>query len=91
MVHRMAFSEQFFEVTAQLLPVLLIAMAVEEGLRSDEETVWERVGRSWLVALFVLGELLSLAVVAGGLRPSRSVGTIVVCGLFDLARDRAVT
>ena len=74
----MSFSESFFEVAAQLIPVLFLALVVEEQLQPDtEETPGDRVTRSWLLALLVIGELISLSVVAGGLQPSTGAGSIV--------------
>jgi hypothetical protein len=74
----MSFSESFFEVAAQLIPVLFLAMVVEERFQPDaEETPGDRVIRSWLLALLVLGEVISLSVVAGGLNPSKGTGSIV--------------
>jgi heme A synthase len=77
-VASMGFSESFFEVAAQLIPVLFLALVVEEKLQPDtEETAGDRVTRSWLLVLLVVGELISLSVVAGGLRPSKGVGAMV--------------
>jgi len=79
----MAFSTSFFEVAAQLIPVLFLAVVVEERLQpAAEESPIERVARSWLLVLFVIGEMLALAVVAGGLAPSKGVGSIVVSTLL---------
>lgn len=79
----MAFSESFFEVAAQLMPVLFLAMVVEERLQPDsEESPSDRIMRSWLIALLVIGEVLALAVVAGGLAPSRGAGSIVASTLM---------
>ena len=74
----MPFSQSFFEVAAQLIPVLFLAMVVEERFQPDtEETPGERVTRSWLLAFLVIGELIALAVVAGGLAPSKGAGSLV--------------
>lgn len=79
----MAFSQSFFEVAAQLIPVLFLAMVVEERLQPDAEETWvDRAMRSWLLALLVIGEMITLAVVAGALMPSRGVGSIVSCVLL---------
>lgn len=44
----MAFSESFFEVSAQLIPVLFLALVLEEWLRPGaRETPGDRVARSW--------------------------------------------
>jgi len=62
----MNFSEPFFEVAAQLIPVLFLAMVVEEQLQPDsDEAPSDRVIRSWLLALLVIGELIALSVVGG--------------------------
>ncbi len=74
----MKFSEAFFEVAAQVIPVLFLALVVEERFQpDDEETPRERVARSWLLALLVVGEVLALSVVAGALTPSKAVGSMV--------------
>src|SRR5665647_1411105 len=66
------YSGSFFEVSAQLIPVLFLVTVVEEKLQPDsEETPSERVGRSWLFVSLVIGELLALSVIAGGLSPSK--------------------
>jgi hypothetical protein len=79
----MTFSESFFEVTAQLIPVLFLAVIVEERLQpASDESAMDRVARSWLLVLLVIGEMLALAVVAGGLSPSRGTGSIVVSTLL---------
>lgn len=76
----------FFEVSAQLIPVLFLAMVVEERLQPDnEETVADRVARSWLLALLLVGEMVALAVVAGGIRPSNSAGSVVASALLFAA------
>jgi hypothetical protein len=68
----MVYSGSFFGVSAQLIPVLFLAMVVEEKLQPDSEgTPSERVGRSWLFVSLVIGELVALSVIAGGLSPSR--------------------
>lgn len=74
----MSFSESFFEVAAQLIPVLFLAMVVEGRFQQEaDETPGDRVVRSWLLALLVLGEVIALSVVAGRLNPSRGTGSIV--------------
>lgn len=74
----MSFSPTFFEVAAQLIPVLFLALVVEEQLQPDtEEAPGDRVTRSWLLTLLVIGELISLSVVAGGLQASKGAGSIV--------------
>lgn len=82
----MVYSDSFFEVSAQLIPVLFLAMVVEEKLQPDsEETPSERVTRSWLFVLLVIGELLALSVIAGGLAPSRGVGGLVALSMLFAA------
>lgn len=86
----MVYSGSFFEVSAQLIPVLFLAMVVEERLQPDsQETPSERVTRSWLFVSLVIGELLALSVVAGGLTPSKGVGSLValsmLCATFLIA------
>ncbi|MBC9822834.1 hypothetical protein [Terrabacter sp. MAHUQ-38] len=82
----MMFSDSFFEVAAQLIPVLFLAMVVEERFQPDaEETARDRVTRSWLLALLVVGEVLALSVVAGGLAPSKGVGSIVASAMLFAA------
>lgn len=86
MLSAMSFSEPFFEVAAQLIPVLFLAMVVEERFQPDtEETAGDRVARSWLLALLVIGEVIALSVVAGGLRPSKGAGSIVACAMLFAA------
>jgi hypothetical protein len=78
-----SFSRSFFEVSAQLIPVLFLAMVVEERLQPDaEEKAIERVMRSWLLTLLVVGEMIALAVVAGGVNPSKASGSVVACTLL---------
>jgi hypothetical protein len=82
----MVYSGSFFEVSAQLIPVLFLAMVVEEKLQPDsEETPSERVGRSWLFVSLVIGELLALSVIAGGLSPSKGVGGLVALSMLFAA------
>ena len=82
----MVYSGSFFEVSAQLIPVLFLAMVVEETLQPDsEETPSERVGRSWLFVSLVIGELLALSVIAGGLSPSKGVGGLVALSMVFAA------
>jgi hypothetical protein len=79
----MAFSVSYFEVSAQLIPVLFLALVVEERVQPGEpETAGDRVARSWALALMVIGETLALAVVAGGLSPSRANGSTVSCAML---------
>lgn len=74
----MAFSESFFEVSAQLIPVLFLTLALEERLRpADEETPTDRVARTWAATLLLTAEILSMSVVAGGMSPSKGVGSVV--------------
>ena len=57
-------------------------MVVEEKLQPDEEeAASDRVTRSWLLASLVIGELLALAVIAGGLSPSKGVGGLVAMSI----------
>jgi hypothetical protein len=80
------FTTSFFEVSAQLIPVLFLAMVVEERLQPEtEETPGERVMRSWVLALLVIGEVLSLAVVAGGLHASKGTGSLVSSAMLGSA------
>ena len=79
----MSFSQSFFEVSAQLIPVLFLAMVVEERFQPDaEEKAIERVARSWLLALLVVGEMVALSVVAGGVNASKACGSVVACTLL---------
>ena len=74
----MTYSTSYFEVSAQLIPVLFLAMVVEDRLQpTEEESPRERVTRSWVLASLVAGEILSLAVIAGGVAGSRGVGNLV--------------
>lgn len=77
----MYFSPTFFEVSAQLIPVLFLAMVVEERLQ-DNETVVDRVTRSWVIAFLVIAEVLALAAVASDLGPSRFAGSLVACAML---------
>lgn len=79
----MAYTESFFEVSSQLIPVLFLAMIVEEKLQSaGDDSPFERVARSWLFTLLVIGEALALAVVAGGLRATKGTGNLVASSLL---------
>lgn len=61
-------------------------MVVEEKLQpEDEETAGERVTRSWLFVSLVVGELLSLSVVAGGLAPSEFAGGLIALSMLFAA------
>lgn len=83
---RVSYSQSFFEVAAQLVPVLFLAMVVEERLQpDDEETSGERITRSWLLATLVVGEVLALSVIAGGLSPTSAVGSIVAMTMLMAA------
>lgn len=85
-VTRVNFSQSFFETAAQLIPVLFLAMVVEERLQPDaDETAGDRVTRSWLLALLVIGEITALSVVAGGLAPSKGVGSMVAGAMLFAA------
>ena len=56
---------------------------VTSKLQPDEEAAAsERVTRSWLLASLVIGELLALAVIAGGLSPSKGVGGLVAMSML---------
>jgi small-conductance mechanosensitive channel len=82
----MAFSESFFEVSAQLIPVLLLAMVVEDRLQPGEvESPGDRAIRSWTLAFLVVGETLSLSVVAGGIASSKATGSMVSCAMLFAA------
>ncbi|MGZ4586803.1 MAG: hypothetical protein ACXVX9_03240 [Mycobacteriaceae bacterium] len=82
----MYYSVPFFEVSAQLIPVLFLAMVVEEKLQPEGgETPGERVTRSWLFVSLVIGELLALSVVAGGLPSSKAVGGLVAMSMLFAA------
>lgn len=82
----MAYSDAFFEISAQLIPVLFLAMVVEEKLQPDtEESASDRVTRSWLLASLVAGEILALAVVAGGLPATSGTGSLVASSMLFAA------
>lgn len=86
-----SFAPEFFAVTAQLIPVLFLAMVVEERLQPEaEESPGDRVLRSWVLTLLVAGEVLSLAVVAGGIDSSKSAGSFVVSSLVGASFLAAV-
>lgn len=80
----MTFSSSFFEVSAQIIPVLFLALVLEEKLRpTKRDTARDRVTHSWVLALLLAGEIVALSVVAGGLSPSGPVGQFVgLCLLF---------
>jgi hypothetical protein len=77
----MTFHSAFFEISAQLIPVLFLAMVVEDKLQQDEAP-WERVLRSFALVLLAGSEAACLAVVAGSLAGSvatgRSVAAVMV-------------
>jgi hypothetical protein len=80
------YSDAYFEISAQLIPVLFLAMVVEEKLQPDsEETPGDRVTRSWLFVSLVLGEMLALSVVAGGLSPSEGAGSLIALSMLFAA------
>lgn len=82
----MVYSDAYFEISAQLIPVLFLAMVVEEKLQPDsDETPGDRVTRSWLFASLLLGEMLALSVVAGGLAPSEGVGSLIAMSMLFAA------
>ena len=80
----MTFNASFFEVSSQIIPVLFLALVLEEKLRpSKRDSARDRVSHSWVLALLVAGEIVALSVVAGGLEPSSGVGRVVaLCMLF---------
>lgn len=58
-------------------------MVVGERLQPDvEEQAGERVIRSWLLAFLLIGEVISMSVVAGGIGPSRTSGSLVACAML---------
>lgn len=79
----MNYSVAFFEVSAQLMPVLFLAMVVEDKLQPPaDESPSDRVTRSWLFVSLLVGELLALSVVAGGLSPSKGTGSLVASAML---------
>ena len=80
----MTVNAPFFEVSAQIIPVLFLALVLKEKLRPNKrDTARDRVTHSWVLALLVAGEVVALSVVAGGLEPSSAVGrTGALCMLF---------
>jgi hypothetical protein len=63
-----------------------MAMVAEERFQPDaEETASDRVTRSWLLALLVIGKVIALSVVAGGLTPSKGAGSIVAGAMLVVA------
>jgi zinc transporter ZupT len=85
----MRFQLAFFEVTAQLVPVLLLAFVFESRDRHDqmgkkaakraerEEEPADRVQYAFALCLLVLAEILALSKVASG-RPTDEAGYSVV-------------
>lgn len=80
----MTFQPAFFEISAQLIPVLFLAMVVEEKLQpDDDEASYQRVMRTWVVVLLFWAEVICLSVTAGAIRSLSGAGAIVgVCELF---------
>ncbi|KGN39799.1 hypothetical protein [Knoellia aerolata] len=79
----MTYSSSFFEISAQLIPVLFLALVVDQKLQPDaEEDATDRIARSWAATALVVGEVLALAVVAGGLAPSSGYGSLVAGGML---------
>ena len=77
------FTTAFYEVSAQLIPVAFLGLVVEERLRdTSEETVFDRVARSWVITLLIFCEGLCLAVVAGGIKNTAGVGKIIALSLL---------
>jgi hypothetical protein len=82
----MTTSPAFYEISAQLIPVLFLAMVVEEKLQPDaEESPSDRVTRSWLLASLVIGEVLALAVVAGGLTAGPGTTSLIALAMLFAA------
>lgn len=80
----MTFNASFFEVSAQIIPVLFLALVLDDKLRPGKrDGARDRVTHSWVLALLVAGEIITLSVVAGGLKPTGNVGQLVgLCMLF---------
>lgn len=77
------FTAAFYEVSAQLIPVAFLGLVVEERLRDTaDESAFDRVARSWVIALLIFCEGLSLAVLAGGIENTPGVGKIVALSLL---------
>ena len=84
----MTFRIEFFEVVAGLIPVLFLALVVEERLREPGETAMDRLLRTTTLALLILSEVIALLVVATGKDPGFGVfvaSTLAVSGLLILA------
>jgi hypothetical protein len=78
----MNFQPAFFEISAQLIPVLFLAMVVEDKLQpEDDEGAKDRVFRTWVLVLLFWAEAASLAVVAGTIHASRVEGFVSICML----------
>ncbi|MFQ6169967.1 hypothetical protein ACK8HX_00040 [Oryzobacter sp. R7] len=73
---------EFFAVCAQVIPVLFLALIVEDRLRYDKEEATERVMRSWGLALLTIALITSLAVVGGATPASGLAGHVVVTTLL---------
>lgn len=60
----MHFSLEFFNVTAQLTPVLFLTLVLEKRYQKPTHDGGDRATRSTAIALLVVAELISLEVVA---------------------------
>lgn len=80
----MTFQPVFFEVSAQLIPVLFLALVVEDKVQpGSDDPWWAQVVRTWAVVLLFGAELLSLAVVAGAVNPGPTSGrNVAACMVF---------
>jgi hypothetical protein len=81
---KVTFQPPFFEISAQLVPVLFLALVVEDKLQPDEdESAFDRVIRTWAIALLVVAGVVCMAVLAGAASPSEPTGrTVSVCLLL---------
>jgi hypothetical protein len=77
----MQISADFYEVVATLIPVLLIALAVEQfAINNDDKKPSSFAFATWTIALLTVAEAVSLGVVAHG-SSSQLADTIMVIGL----------
>jgi hypothetical protein len=77
------FKPEFFEISAQLIPVLFLAMVVEDKLQPDEKDGARlRVLRSFALVVLAGTEAACLAVIAGAVDGSDGAGKETALGML---------
>jgi hypothetical protein len=78
---------EFFEILAQIGPVLLLAYVLEaRGAHRDQATELETTARTYGLLIAAAGEVLALVVVSGVVDPTRALGAFAAGSmLFSFA------